>query len=194
MSTTHTPKSLLFVSLGIGIALLLIVFPVWFGNNRDIVDAIEVQDAPQPALSLAEEQSEATNSKPVIELSAPENPSQTITDDLAGEGKKVRSIQETSDSESDVQSSEDDVEIVNQQVSSTGGTLVPIMDEKARRVENVGRLNENLQNRANSFIGENQIRNISKLSLEEKTAAVNNVDDFTQKTVNRIEDFLNKRP
>jgi len=194
MSTTHTPKSLLFVSLGIGIALLLIISPVWFGNNREVVDALEVQDVPQPAPSLAEEQSEATNSKPVIELSALENPSQTKTDDPAGEGKQVSSIQETSDSESDVQSSEDDVEIVNQQAPSTRGSLAPIMDEKTRRVENVRRLNENLQNRANSFIDENQIRNTSKLSLEEKTAAVNNVDDFTQRTINRIEDFLNKRP
>ena len=38
MSTTHTPKSLVFVSLGIGLALLLIIIPVWLGDNREIVD------------------------------------------------------------------------------------------------------------------------------------------------------------
>ena len=58
MSTTHTPKSLVFVSLGIGLALLLIIIPVWLGDNREIVDAVEVQDAPEPAPSLVEEQKE----------------------------------------------------------------------------------------------------------------------------------------
>ena len=84
--------------------------------------------------------------------------------------------------------------IEKKQVSSTRVSKVPTIDEKTQRVENVGRLNENLQNRANSFINENQIQNTSKLSLEEKSAKVNNVDDFTRKTISRIEDFLNKRP
>ena len=194
MSTTHTPKSLVFVSLGIGLALLLIIIPVWLGDNREIVDVVEVQDAPQPATPPVEEQKETIKTKQDIEPNAHENPSSTIADEPDRKEKQVSSILEPSGFESDVQSSEVDVGIEKKQVSSIGVSTVPTMDEKTQRVENVGRLNENLQNRANSFINENQIRNTSKLSLEEKAAKVNNVDDFTQKTITRIEDFLNKRP
>ena len=197
MSTTHTPKSLVFVSLGIGLALLLIIIPVWLGDNREIVDVVEVQDAPEPAPSLVEEQKETIKTKQDIEPNAHGNPSSTIAEESDRKEKQVSSILEPSGFESDVrdvQSSEIDVGIEKKQVSSTRVSKVPTIDEKTQRVENVGRLNENLQNRANSFINENQIRNTSKLSLEEKSAKVNNVDDFTQKTISRIEDFQNKRP
>jgi len=194
MSTTHTPKSLVFVSLGIGLALLLIIIPVWLGDNREIVDVVEVQDAPQPATPPVEEQKETIKTKQDIEPNAHGNPSSTIAEESDRKEKQVSSILETSGFESDVQSSEIDVGIEKKQDSSTRVSKVPTIDEKTQRVENVGRLNENLQNRANSFINENQIRNTSKLSLEEKAAKVNNVDDFTQKTITRIEDFLNKRP
>lgn len=162
---TETPKSLILIFLGLGIILLIIIFPIWLGDDPDdpiMISDVDYQTAYTPSIvDLQEEQKVVVkNNRPVIQ--------------------NTRSVKEVRK------------QAIKKSIDSVAENFKTAIDTKDQQVVNVERLTDNIQSKAGSFLSENR-NNASDLSLEEKTSIADTVAVFSERTVNRIEKFLSSR-
>lgn len=167
---TKTPKSLLLIFLGMAITLGILVIPLWIGNE-------------QPAkvkISVIESADSKTSNPPVVEIQKPKEPSKmekVSSEVFVDENQKL----------------EDNKEDSNENLEPVAKTNPKKeMEIIAQQVDNVERLTDNIQQRTEAFFNED--RNLtSDLSLEEKAAIADTIHAFSNRTIDRIEQFLNRK-
>lgn len=167
---TKTPKSLLFIFLGMAITLGILVLPLWIGNDQSAevkiseIESTELKTSNPPVVEIQKSKEESKMEKVSSEVFVDEN--QKL------EGKK--------------EDSNENLEPVAKTNPKKETEII------AQQVDNVERLTDNIQQRTEAFLNEN--RNLtSDLSLEEKTAISDTINTLSNRTIDRIEQFLNRK-